>query len=666
MNDTAKKILVEFSDYFNKSGVFGDIMRDAGYWLVKALRNLVDAAMSLYDVTYQLLDFTQYDPVQNYIKDLKPLWVAVFTLCLIALGLVLMISRNKPNKVFRNMLLSILVLSSSTYLIQELNSFILASKNAMGVEKEAVTTQVINNNLTDLLFVDKTNTFTDFDVKYKSLSEEFVKVMNMSEKVYPDTEGISDTAKEVFGYYVNISNDGNRSYQEFESSLLGLIDPPYYYRYKLNFIPVFLILISSSIIYLCVSYKVSHMIYSIVFHQILAYLYSAEMTYGNKLVKILMSLLNTYITLFFCSITLKIYDMAGTYLSLNVENALVQAILLLIIAVCTIDAPNIVSQVTGADAGMQSSFGKLTAAYTLLRGSGNAAGSLLYGNPYRGTKGLLNNAFSQKVGSLGKEGAGRLGDAALAGVGAGIGAGAAKVSSMFGAKDGNNGQAKGAKGMAGSESGAGDSKFNGQSAAGKNGDTGGNKETFNQGSDGARNGTKNGDKATNQRQDGSTGTHTNSGNSTNQRNDSSAQKESLNSQMGNQSGSNAKSGENKNGPQDFKKGMDKDNLDGGLKKEGFSGKENLGADQGADERSETGRDSFNSGNNEGQENDYTSFNQNSQTDNTRSEQPSFLSGLMQQRRSDKEQGTGRLKHYGKSIAYGFDRAYKGSRKKNLE
>ena len=124
-------------------------------------------------------------------------------------------------------------------------------------------------------------------------------------------------------------------------------------------------------IYVCLAYKNTRVIYEILVSRILVSLYAANLSSERKVVKILESIRDSYFALCFTVISLKSYFLFVEYLNSKTEiNGLARGIIILFIAWCVIDGANIIEKLTGVDAGLSSMTGKLIAAYHMIRGAG--------------------------------------------------------------------------------------------------------------------------------------------------------------------------------------------------------------------------------------------------------------------------------------------------------
>lgn len=425
---TYEEILVEHSKYLVQSSVWSDILRSALFGIAKFLKTLCEAAIGLYNEVYKLLDFTSYKGVNQFIDQFKGLFALVLAASLVILGFMMIMDFEKKPKIAKNFVISIVVLSTTTLFITNLNSMLSAGLEMIGVGDQKVSNDIINSNMKDLLYIDKQNGLSNFEITYPELKDDVLNSMSISQTVNKKTEGISDVAKETFNHYVSVTSDGSIEYKKFNKGWLDLFDPPYYYRYDVDFLIVFLSYISMLIVYICTAYKVVRFIYEIVIHKALLYLYAGEITSGRKLQKIIESLFNTYAVLFLSAVLLRIFLFVNQFIAKWDVSEFTKCFVLICTAFAVVDGPDIIKDIAGGkDAGLSGGFGKLVAGYTLAKGTANAGRTLAFGNPLRGTKGILNNKYAKGIGGAGREVFGMGMDATKYGVGAGAGYAASKL-----------------------------------------------------------------------------------------------------------------------------------------------------------------------------------------------------------------------------------------------
>ncbi len=154
----------------------------------------------------------------------------------------------------------------------------------------------------------------------------------------------------------------------------------YYYRYHVEYFPIFIALIAYIIVYISMAYKTVRGVYELAVKQILAIMYSADINGTQKTMKILTSIRDGYIVIMLSSILIKLFSILNKYIAylsfddLTVtETELIKCIFLIMAALAVVDGPDIIQQLTGIDAGLSGGVGKVMAAYHIGKGVARTA-----------------------------------------------------------------------------------------------------------------------------------------------------------------------------------------------------------------------------------------------------------------------------------------------------
>lgn len=374
--------IIEFlklnSDFFSTNDIILTAVRTVGWLLVKGLSLLLDCCITLYDWTFGLIDITRWSVLENYLSDYKPLIQAIMMASLVILGFMYMFGKNKKHNVIHSVLILMVVMSASTTIFTELNRFSIAFKDAALSGGSTVNgTELIRTNLYDLYYIDFKIGLENLNSKGKipqstSFGKTDVDYIDIGEILDPGTDGLSKNAESILKK--RLTPTGNGEY--------GLIDAKdgvawtdfgntYYYRYTFHYGTYYLTAAAAILIYICLAYKNTRVIYEIFVSRILVGLYAANLSSSRKVVKILESIRDSYFALCFTAISLKSYFLFVEYVNSKTEiNGLARGIIILFIAWCVIDGANIIEKLTGVDAGLSSMTGKLIAAYHMMRGAG--------------------------------------------------------------------------------------------------------------------------------------------------------------------------------------------------------------------------------------------------------------------------------------------------------
>ena len=383
------KIYTDYSDLFKRNDLVSNAFRSLGCGVLSFLVVIADGASGLFEKSFGMIDFTKYQPVQDFINDWQVVWVSLLCVAIAWLGINLVFNSDKNPKIATNICLAVLVVSSMTWMISQMNTLL-----ATGVRKEILGTTTTNtvyetlgNNVHDLKYIDSVAGLKNLGsknadgVKYANagtpMNKKIWKALKINEIVNPDD--VKDESKDIVeNYKTDIPTADGKVKSMVSECYDGVawtdLLNTYYYRYEIDWLESFLEIISIAIIYLFFSYKVVRTLYEVVFSEILAMLYSPNLTNGQKTIKILDGIKDSYIIIVLSLVSVRLYMIAIEYISGKNWNGFTKGMFLLFIAFAVIDGPNLVQRITGLDAGLSDGmqkFGK-TIGGAVRNGSKNA------------------------------------------------------------------------------------------------------------------------------------------------------------------------------------------------------------------------------------------------------------------------------------------------------
>lgn len=387
-DDQITEILVKNKDLFTNNSIAGSVLRTIGWGLLFILALLGSACADLYDTCFGFVDFTSYEKVTAFIDDFKPVFIALICASLAFLGILLVFWHDKKPKFVMNLVIAVLVVSSSGFIVDSMNGFLASDvrSDIMGNDKASgMVYETIGSNIHDLLYLDAkvglknlngmTGGINNSEITYDSFTEEQFNTLDINETVDPDD--VKDESKDIVEKEVSMKYEDLKTVYNVAAVYDGVawtdLLNEYYYRYTVDWLVVYLELLSLIIVYLFMSYKVVRLLFEIVVHRLLAYLYSANLTNNQKILKILDSLKDSYIVLIMTTVCIKLYLLACKFISGWQISGMSKGIILLFIAFVVIDGPNLVQKLTGIDAGLSDGMGKLM---TMFYGS-QMAGSVV-------------------------------------------------------------------------------------------------------------------------------------------------------------------------------------------------------------------------------------------------------------------------------------------------
>lgn len=430
------KIYTDYSDLFKQNDLVSNAFRSLGCGVLSFLVVIADGASGLFEKSFGMIDFTKYQPVQDFINDWQVVWVSLLCVAIAWLGINLVFNSDKNPKIATNICLAVLVVSSMTWMISQMNTLL-----ATGVRKEILGTTTTNtvyetlgNNVHDLKYIDSVAGLKNLGsknadgVKYANagtpMNKKIWKALKINEIVNPDD--VKDESKDIVeNYKTDIPTADGKVKSMVSECYDGVawtdLLNTYYYRYEIDWLESYLEIISIAIIYLFFSYKVVRTLYEVVFSEILAMLYSPNLTNGQKTIKILDGIKDSYIIIVLSLVSVRLYMIAIEYISGKNWNGFTKGMFLLFIAFAVIDGPNLVQRITGLDAGLSDGMQKVMSAYYaggMMAGAARGAGHIASGVAKGAGK------FGKTIGGAVRNGSKNANVDAL---NAGAGAGAAKA-----------------------------------------------------------------------------------------------------------------------------------------------------------------------------------------------------------------------------------------------
>ena len=332
-----------------------------------------------------MLNFTKYGPVKNFLKEWQVVWVALLCASLGWLGITLVFNSDKKPKFVTNLCVGILVVTSMSWMISQMDSLLTREvrNEILGETQENVVYDMLGNNVHDLLYIDQVAGLENLNkknadgVKYADiktpLTKEKWKSLKVNEIVFPDD--VKDESKVIMeNFKTDLYDKNGKRKTELSECYDGVawtdLLNTYYYRYAFDWWSAILEMLSFAIVLVFFSYKVVRTCYEIVFQELLAYLYSPNVANGQKAVKILDAMKNSYIVILLSVVSVKINLLATEYVSGKNWGGFTKGLFLFFVALAVIDGPNIVQKITGEDVGLSDGMQK---AISVMYGTSMAA-----------------------------------------------------------------------------------------------------------------------------------------------------------------------------------------------------------------------------------------------------------------------------------------------------
>ena len=156
--------------------------------------------------------------------------------------------------------------------------------------------------------------------------------------------------------YEDMDGLGDMSFDSIEHWLSTFGYPAeYIYRYDYNFLPTLIILLALILSLVFAALKIATVIYDLVFVQIIAGIVIAtDQRNSGRAKKTLQELLNSYLIFILCALLIKIFIILSMTVIKSDLSLFIKIILIIGFAKGTIDGPDFIVKLTGADAGVKS------------------------------------------------------------------------------------------------------------------------------------------------------------------------------------------------------------------------------------------------------------------------------------------------------------------------
>ncbi len=397
VEDEIIDVLSHNAEYFQQNDLFADIFRSIGWWIISLLRTICVTAEQLYLYCFELLTFSTSDNIQNLISSMQPIYHAILLLSITAVGLMLMMFNSKFPNFLRSILLTVAIATCSFYVISQLNKALYDTETDTGLvtwaigENHTVANDVVNANITDLLYVDQKEDngllgFSKENIEnyhYPELADEMFNSIRVREVLNYEDEQLSEAGKELLKKKLKVTAGSTFTTGDvsngwgWNSEGDSDFGNEFYYRYYVNYPICILTLFAFAAVYLAMAFVVVKIIINLVIGQILSILYSADLTGSKKTWMILNTMKDGYIALFLTALSIRIYTLFQAWLNdLFVDHGIVNAIILVFLAFAIICGPSIIEKVTGQNVGLSGGLGMMYAAKQAVHGAASIPGHL--------------------------------------------------------------------------------------------------------------------------------------------------------------------------------------------------------------------------------------------------------------------------------------------------
>lgn len=388
--------------------IYQDLLRKIGEWLIFGLAWLNNFIERNINKVITLNDFYASEPIQNFMESTRPIIWGLFLLALVILGIQFMLNKiEKRNEIILNIILALSIVVIIPDLVVNMGKITNAGLSFLNDNSETLAGDLIKSNVADVLYYaendfrfgqiprpmdvnDSSIGTTDF-TNANRLNSDTLRYISFTEKIdLQDDDGwivredyvnrLSDDAKKVLKNKLVATGDGNFVIQELNKNQVPMtkLGQESYYRYHVNWLVLILSLIVTTVALAITVIKIGRSVFDLAFYQIFGmFIAATDLTGGQRTKKILVVTMNTFAVIFIMMMLLKLfifYTIWANGLKSSVGSVVV-LLLLIAGAWALIDAPDIVQQMMGVDAGLRSGYQSLMGAYagSKLIGSGAKA-----------------------------------------------------------------------------------------------------------------------------------------------------------------------------------------------------------------------------------------------------------------------------------------------------
>lgn len=336
------------------------IIRILGWWIIRGLASLVGGVESIVNDLMSHINFFESAEVTGFMSAISPIIWSLLLIGIVVLGYNLMFNRSeKKSQIPINLLCFVLIITGlPTFLSQ------ISSVTTMGIQtfqgSNSVSSQILKSCVQDLSYYDE----NDFSVE--ALQQKNNIAEKKIEKIDPATLMKPKDCKndDVFKNQISFNTDGTETLTKLSDGLFGWdAMSSYYYRYKIDWLAIYISLIAMFLALLFAAIKTGKIIFEIGFNGIfLLFVAPLDLTVGQRLKKCVMELLSLFLVLICMCLVVRVYVFGVAWVSDTFEG-LSKAICLLGFSWGMIDAPNIIQKILGIDAGLSSGFKTMASIY---------------------------------------------------------------------------------------------------------------------------------------------------------------------------------------------------------------------------------------------------------------------------------------------------------------
>ena len=375
------EILETWSDEFNVADIIASFFRWLGFGIAKGIAGLAaeleDLAKKIYTLLPELIADTE---VGNFINEAKPLLTVLLGLSIMAAGYIIIVKKDGKANVLQNFLILFVVITVMPLMSGKVATLTMgASQGIFGITEQgsAAAYDVIDDNIADLYMLMEEDRLTssekDHDRILKSKDKNVISPDKMSVASIK-IKSTLDYDENNFGYYDKLTKreiDVSPSGQPYLVKLNGGIfdaTHDYYYRYHVNWFVMLTSLIAMFITLGLTCIRLAKMLWEIIMDMFIApFVAVTDVATGQRIKELLRNFLSLFAVMGIISVIIGVYNLGmrilSTWQSTGKIGGVVYLVLLISLAILTIDGPSIIQRIYGIDAGGKGPLAMLSGLY---------------------------------------------------------------------------------------------------------------------------------------------------------------------------------------------------------------------------------------------------------------------------------------------------------------
>lgn len=363
----AFETLLQYDDLFTTvNNPFLYPLRFLGWWILRILAMLITAVEQAVNTLFQNIDFFNSPEASALFQQLKPVAWGLMLIGILLLFYSLMTNRLKSKaQIPFNFICFFIIMIGLPSFLSELNSLTNTGIDTFKNTSEATMAQtVMDNAVQDLYYYDQNNFSPEALENHNAIPTDKIEFINPVEQIRPENCQNPD----VFGNQLGIDSNGNYQLTQLGDGMFGWeLLSSYYYRYKIDWIPLFISLIAMLVAFVFSAIKIAKITFELAYNvYVLLFVSAVDMTSGERTKRVCSEILSLFLVLVAIAAMFRVYIIGVSWVSHTFEG-LAQAFAMFGFSWALIDGPNIIQKLFGIDAGLSSAFHTFMGVYNSAR-----------------------------------------------------------------------------------------------------------------------------------------------------------------------------------------------------------------------------------------------------------------------------------------------------------